>query len=77
MLFSEWIGGYSGADVVSNLCAVGAIVHEEDVKVLDVLDGEFFKAVGEVVPGLFVRPVTDLGHLLVAPESSPHAVVDT
>lgn len=62
---------------MGNLCAVGAVVHEEDVEVLDVLDDEFFKAVGEVVPGLLVRPVTDLGHLLVASESSPHAVVDT
>ena len=62
---------------MGDLCAVGAVVHEEDVEVLDVLDDEFFKAVGEVVPGLLVRPVTDLGHLLVASESSPHAVVDT
>ena len=62
---------------MGDLCAVGAVVHEEDVEVLDVLDDEFFKAVGEVVPGGLVRPVTDLWHLLVASESSPHAVVDT
>ena len=61
---------------MGDFSAEGAVVHEEDVEIADASDYEFFKAVGEIVSSLLVGAVTDLGHLLVASESSPHSVVD-
>ena len=62
---------------MGDLTTEGPVVHEEDVEVLGVVDDEFLQAVGEEELGGAVRAVTDFGHLLVASESSPHAVVDT
>lgn len=62
---------------MSDFSAKGAVVHEKDVKVLDVSDCEFLEAVGQEESSLLVRSVSNLGHLLVASESSSHAIVDT
>ena len=62
---------------MSDLSAEGSVVHEEDVEVLGVVNDEFLQAIGEEELGGVVRAVSDFGHLLVASESSPHAVVDT
>lgn len=62
---------------MGNLTTEGPVVHEEDVEVLGVVHDEFLQAVGEEELGGIVRAIADFGHLLVASESSPHAVVDT
>lgn len=62
---------------MSDFSAEGAVVHEEDVEIRDASDYEFFKTVGKIVSSLFVGAVSDLGHFLVASESSSHSVVDT
>lgn len=62
---------------MGNLATEGPVVHEQDLEVLGVVDDEFLQAVREEELGGVVRTVTDFGHLLVASESSPHAVVDT
>jgi hypothetical protein len=61
---------------VSDLGAEGAVVHEQHLQVFGVVDHELLQPVGEEEFGSIVRTVTDLGHLLVAPEASPHTVVD-
>ncbi len=62
---------------MGDLGAEGSVVHEEDVEVLGVVNDEFLQAVGKEKLGGVVRAVADFGHLLVASESSPHAVVNT
>ncbi len=62
---------------MSNLSAEGAVVHEEDVKILGVVDNKLLEAVGKIVLGCVVRAVSDFGHLFVSSESSSHSVVDT
>jgi hypothetical protein len=66
----------SGADVMCDFSAEGAVVHEEDVEVLGVVDEELLESVGEEVLGGVVRAVSDLGHLLVASEATTHAVIN-
>ena len=55
----------------------GPVVHEEDVEVFGVVDDEFLQAVGKEELGGVVGAIADFGHLLVASEATPHAVVDT
>ena len=62
---------------MSDFCAEGAVVHEKDVKVLDISDCELLEAIRKIVSGFIVRSITNLGHFLVASESSSHSVVDT
>lgn len=62
---------------MSNLSTEGSVVHEEDIKVSNATNNEFFKTVGEIVSSLFVRSVSDFGHFFVASESSSHSVIDT
>lgn len=64
-------------DVVSDLGSVGAVVHQEQFKFLDVLDGELQETVGQEVAGLLVRAVADLGHGGLAAETTAHGVIDT
>ena len=61
---------------MSNFSTEGAIIHEEDIKILDISDDELFEFVWEVVLGSLVGPVADLGHFLIASESATHPVVD-
>lgn len=64
-------------DVVSDLGSVGAVVHQEQFKFLDVLDGELQETVGQEVAGLLVRAVADLGHGSLAAETTAHGIVNT
>ncbi len=54
----------------------GAVVHEEDFKVFGTVDDKLLEAVGEEELGGVVRAVADFGHLLVASEATPHAVIN-
>ena len=71
------VGSDSGADVVRDLSAEGSVIHEEDIKILGVVDDEFLQAVGEEELGGVVTSIADLGHLLVSSKATTHAVVDT
>ena len=59
-----------------NLCAEGAIVHEKNIEILHIMHHKFFESVRKVKLGGVVRTIPDFWHLLVASESTPHAVVD-
>jgi hypothetical protein len=61
---------------VSDLGAESTVIHEEDIKVLDVMDNEFFEPVGKEELGSVVGAVSDFGHLLVASEATTHPVVN-
>ena len=60
-----------------DLSAEGPVVHEEDVEILNIMDYKFLQAVREEELGGIVRAISDFRHLLVASESSSHAVIDT
>jgi hypothetical protein len=62
---------------VGNLGAVFPVVHQEKVKVGDVVDDELEEAVGEQVPGLLVGPVADVGVGGKTLELAPEAAIDT
>lgn len=66
-----------GGDVVSNLGSIGAVVHQEQLELLDVLDGELQETVRQKVASLLVRAVADLGHGGLAAETTAHGVIDT
>jgi hypothetical protein len=61
---------------VCDFSAEGAVVHEEDIEILGVVDDELLQPVGEEELGGVVGAVSDLGHLLVASEATAHAVVN-
>ena len=50
----------SDGDVVGDFGAVSAVVHHEQVEVIDVVNEEFDEAVGEEVLGLLGGTITDL-----------------
>ena len=62
---------------MGNLGAVLPIVHEQELEVLDVADGELQKTVWKNVPGLLVGSITDVWLWPDAPELSPLPSVDT
>jgi hypothetical protein len=62
---------------MGNLGAVFPVVHQEKVKVGDVVDDELEEAVGEQVPGLLVGPVADVGVGGKTLELAPEAAIDT
>jgi hypothetical protein len=62
---------------VGDLGGVGAVVHEEQLDILDVVDEEALVAGGHHVPGLLVGAEADRGHNHATPEASPDTVVDT
>ena len=39
---------YARANVVSDFSAEGAVVHQKNIKIADVVDGEFFETIREV-----------------------------
>lgn len=63
-----------GVDVLSG---VGAVVHQQELNILGVVDEESLVAGGHHVLGLLVGSVADGGHGDVATEASTDAVVDT
>ena len=66
-----------GGDVVGNLGSVLAVVHEEEVQIINVVDTELKKSVGKKVSGLLVRSISDLGHGTVTLEPSADAAVNS
>ena len=62
---------------MGNLGAVFPVVHQEKVKVGDVVDDELEEAVGEQVPGLLVGPVADVGVGGKTLELAPEAAINT
>ena len=60
-----------------DLGAVLAVVHEEEVEVLDVVDNELQETVRQQVLGLLRRTVTDVGHRRQALELAALARVNT
>ncbi len=59
------------------LSSVGAVVHHQQLEVLDVVDEEGLVARGHHVAGLLVGTVADAGHGLGTAETTTDAVVDT
>lgn len=67
----------SGADIMCDLSTEGSVIHEEDIKILCVVDDKLLQPVGEEELSGIVTSVADLGHLLVSSKATTHAVVDT
>lgn len=59
------------------LGSVGAVVHHQELKVLDVVDKERLVARGHHVAGLPVGAIANLGHSLGATEATTDTVVNT
>ena len=66
----------SGADIVRNFSAEGAVVHEEDIKILDIVNNKLLETVGKEVLGGIVRPVSNFWHFLIASEATTHPVIN-
>jgi len=56
---------------------VGSVVHQQQLKVLDVVDEESLVAGGGQEASLFVGAIADLGHADGAPEASADTAIDT
>ena len=67
----------AGAQVVSELSAVGSVVHEEQFNVFLVVDQELSEAAGEHVSGLCGLLLTNIGACELATELAAHGVVNT
>jgi hypothetical protein len=61
---------------VGNLPAEGAVVHQQHVEVLGVVNHELLEPVGEEVLGGIVGAVPNLGHFLIASEATTHPVIN-
>ena len=62
------------------MCDLGTestIIHEEHVKVTEIVHDELFEFVREIVSGFSVGTVSDLRHFLVSSESSSHSVINS
>jgi hypothetical protein len=66
-----------GADVVSDFSTECPVVHEQHLQIFIIPDQELLESVGQMVLGSLVASETHLRHSLVAPEFSPHAIVNT
>ena len=66
----------SCADVMGDFCAEGAVVHEEDIKILDIVDDKLLESVGKEVLGGIVRAIADFWHFLIASEATAHSVIN-
>ena len=51
-----------GRHVVSNLSAVGPVMHHQQLKVTGVVHNKLLEPIGEIVTSLLVRSVTHIGH---------------
>lgn len=56
---------------------MGSVVHQQQLKVLDVVDEESLVAGGSQETGLLVGAIADLGHADSAPETSADTSIDT
>ena len=66
-----------GRDAVGDLSAVSSVVHHEELKVVDVVDDELSKTIGEHVLGELVGTETDSGHLGGTTVSTSAATINT
>lgn len=71
------VDSLSGGDVVGDLSSVCAVVHQQELNIVDVADKESLVAGGGHVTGLLVRAEADRRQDLLAPEPPPHAGVNT
>lgn len=62
---------------MGDLSSVLAVVHEEDLELLDVVDAELVEAAGEEETGLLVVSVTAAGHGTVALKSATDSVINS
>ena len=56
--------------------AEGAVIHEQDVKVLGIVDYKLLQAIWKEELGGIVRAISNFRHLLIASKSSSHPVVN-
>lgn len=66
-----------GGHAVGDLSAVDAVLHEQHLQLLDVVDEELLEAGRQHMTGARVRTVTDVGHQVLALEATTHSVVNT
>ena len=66
-----------GGNVVGNLCAVSPVVHHQQLKISRVVNNELLESIGEIVTGLLVRSVTDIGHQSDTFELPPYSGINT
>jgi hypothetical protein len=62
---------------VGNFSTESSVVHQQNIKITNVSDNEFSKAVGKMESSFLIVTITDLWHGFVASESSSHSVIDT
>ena len=62
---------------MSNFSTVSVVVHHEEFKILDVVDGELVETVGEHELGSLVRTVTNVGHEGSTSETTSAATINT
>ena len=67
----------AGTNTVSDLTAVGSVVHEEKFHILLARDEELLEAVWESVSGLMILFATNSWHLLETSISSSGEAIDT
>jgi len=61
---------------MGNLSTESPVVHQKNIEVSGIVNNKLLKSVGKVKLGSIVWAVSNFGHLLIASESSPHAVVN-
>merc|ERR1712168_1005066 len=66
-----------GRNGVGDLGGVDAVLHQQHLQVRHVVHEEFLESIGANVFGLGVTTVTDVGHFVLALESSANSVVNT
>lgn len=64
-------------DAMGDLTAVDAVLHQQHLQLLDVMDEELLEASRQHVTGAGVRSVTDVGHQVLALKATTHSVVNT
>ena len=60
-----------------NLGKVRFVAHQQHFKLLDVMDQELSKTIGQHVLCFLVTPITSVGYQDLALESSEHPIVNT
>jgi len=52
-------------------------MHHKQFQLRYIVDHKLLEAVGQIVPGFLVRPITNIGHQSNSLELSPHAGINT
>lgn len=63
--------------MTDKMCKCKPVVHHQKLEFSDVVNNKLLEAVGEVVAGLLVRPVPNIGHESDSLELSPDPGVNT